>query len=573
MFQRGLYEASGAGFPVGRGRGRASVLPAWMTNPELAREAQASSGSTVGATTSSSSQLHGVYLAAGSPASSVLNGSQNATRSRFDQAPGGTASSKVSDEANLRHNRTSRSRSGSSAMKTSHSTSPHTNQSRRQSGQASSRMRSSPHCSKDVQVERHHDSRSKHGRSGSDSPGDRSPSSSSVRKEAKRNHLPTARENAHPPAARSRSRSARLRCGRSPTSSEQRNHKQARVSSRRSGSRSRYAGRRESSSHRKVSSSSRRYRSPRPSGHRSHETHSYRNGRREHRSNSSTRVAETSAVELRSATRGRIDRRSGTRRERRDYTQSSSRYSSGSPAANRSSRHQELRTLGNQERSASRDHGTKRKDSSRDPLQSNTNECCDSETPGTCRSLCLQLNELRNIPSYSKRNSLLDSFVRNVDLDEFVFEDAYGHRGSWRSFERKVLLDERTLHRAVQVTRRVFIKKNEDVSYCLEAEWSSDVDDHHNSRSSSPGSASGKGLLALYESRKGKLTRCFLFKDSSDVCSPLKKSITFESLRSIKVWNTVTKYLLKKGLPSSAPCTFYDAVTRSTEDGPLVTSR
>jgi len=168
---------------------------------------------------------------------------------------------------------------------------------------------------------------------------------------------------------------------------------------------------------------------------------------------------------------------------------------------------------------------TNRRSSSRSTSTKGSRTRSPSNDMGTCEALCKRLAELRGASS-SKKRSLERDFNRLIDQREFYAEDRHGKKISLETY-----LDQSLCRGKVDIHKRITAKLTSHHSFAIDFEVLPD----------------DSNRIALYECKRGKLTRVYYFKDRDGITSTSNKSslteiLGFDSCKNIR------KYLYKKGV-------------------------
>jgi len=148
-----------------------------------------------------------------------------------------------------------------------------------------------------------------------------------------------------------------------------------------------------------------------------------------------------------------------------------------------------------------------------------------SNDMGTCEALCKRLAELRGASS-SKKRSLEREFNRLIDHREFYAEDRHGKKISLDTY-----IDQSLCRGKVDIHKRITAKLTSYHSFAIDFEVLPD----------------DSNRIALYECKRGKLTRVYYFKDRDGITSTSNKSSLSEIL-GLDSFKNIRKYLSKKGV-------------------------
>jgi len=140
----------------------------------------------------------------------------------------------------------------------------------------------------------------------------------------------------------------------------------------------------------------------------------------------------------------------------------------------------------------------------------------------TCEGLCKRLAELRAAPS-SKKRQLEREFNRLIDRRDFYAEDRHGKKISLEHY-----LDESLCRGRVAVNKRISVTVTNQHSFAIDFEVLPD----------------DSKRIALYECKRGKLTRVYFFKDRDDVST---RRISLSEILACDSCKNIRKYLAKKG--------------------------
>lgn len=93
---------------------------------------------------------------------------------------------------------------------------------------------------------------------------------------------------------------------------------------------------------------------------------------------------------------------------------------------------------------------------------------------------------------------------------------------------------------SMEVTRRLFLEESPEHSFSVDYERADESD-----------------KVVLYECRKDKIMRVYLFRDKDKHVSP-KKSVTLSDIKDSAVYRQVFRYACKKGLMPEAVHHYFD---------------